>query len=64
VQESGQGVNLELMKAGLVAVMAHLIGLLERFIGEDLLARLVGQVWPDAPSRMDTPQSAGPDASS
>ena len=62
VHETGQGVNLELMKAGLIAVMAQLIGLLERFIGEDLLARLVRDTWPDAPLNVPNPESHGQDA--
>jgi hypothetical protein len=52
VQQSAQGVKLEHMKAGLVAVMAQLIGLFELFLGEDLVARLVRDVWPDAPLSM------------
>jgi hypothetical protein len=59
VQESGQGETLEHMKAGLVAVMAQLIGLFELLIGEDLLARLVRHAWPDAPLSMDYTPSPG-----
>jgi hypothetical protein len=44
VQESGQGVTLEHMKAGLVALMAKLIGLLELLIGEALTRRLISDV--------------------
>jgi hypothetical protein len=63
VQESGQGVTSEHLKAGLVAVMAQLIGLFELFIGEALIARLIRHLWPDAPLNMDTTQSPGQDAS-
>ena len=38
-----QGVALDQMKAGLVAVASELVGLLERFIGADLTSQLVGQ---------------------
>jgi len=34
--------------AGL-ALIAHLLGLLETFIGQDLTSRLVADVWPDLP---------------
>lgn len=35
----------------LVALVAHLIALLARFIGDDLTGNLVRQRWPDAPLR-------------
>jgi hypothetical protein len=63
VQESGQGVTSEHLKAGLVAVMAQFIDLFEVFVGETLMARLIGQMWPDAPLSMDATQSPGQDAS-
>lgn len=34
--------------AGFAAVLAHILGLLVVFIGEDLTRRLVRQVWPEA----------------
>jgi len=63
VLESGQEVTSEHLKAGLVAVMAQFIDLLELFVGEALMARLIRQVWPDAPLNRDTTQSPGEDAS-
>jgi hypothetical protein len=57
LQESGLGVRLEDMKAGLITVMAQFIGLLEHFIGEDLMARLVRHAWPDAPLSMPDAES-------
>jgi hypothetical protein len=33
--------------AGLTAILAHVIGLLSTFIGEDLALRLVSEGWPD-----------------
>ena len=49
VQESIRGVTPEQTQAGLVAVVAHLIGLLALFVGDDVTERLVRDVWPDAP---------------
>jgi CheY-like chemotaxis protein len=49
VQEATRGVPTELAQAGLAAVLAHLLGLLATFIGDDLTARLVRDVWSDAP---------------
>lgn len=49
VQDSTRDVSPELAQAGLVAVMAHLLGLLVTFIGPDVTARIVGDVWPDPP---------------
>ncbi len=34
-------------EAGLTAILAHVIGLLSTFIGEDLALRLVREAWPD-----------------
>jgi hypothetical protein len=47
-----EGLTGETMEAGEVLI-AHLIGLLETFIGEDLTLRLLHEVWPD-PSAFDT----------
>lgn len=33
---------------GVVAIIAHLLGLLETFVGEPLTLRLVREAWPDA----------------
>jgi hypothetical protein len=33
---------------GLVTIIAHLLGLLETFVGEPLTLRLVREAWPDA----------------
>jgi hypothetical protein len=63
VLESGQGVTSEHLKAGLVAVMTQFIDLFALFLGETLMARLIRQVWPDAPLNTDTRQSPGQDAS-
>ena len=38
---------------GLAAIMAHLIGLLVTFIGEDLALRLVHEAWPDLAAGTD-----------
>jgi hypothetical protein len=35
---------------GRVILLAHLLGLLVAFIGENLTLRLVGEVWPELPS--------------
>jgi len=43
--------------SGLAAVLAHFLGLLSTFIGEDLALRLVGEVWPDVPLRDPGPGS-------
>jgi hypothetical protein len=58
VQESAQGVMSEQKLAGLVAVLAQLIGLLELFIGDDVTRRLVRDVWPDAPLGLGGTDSA------
>jgi len=34
-------------EAGLTALLAHVIGLLSTFIGEDLALRLVRETWPE-----------------
>lgn len=34
---------------GCVVLFAHLLGLLEAFIGVDLTLRLVGEAWPELP---------------
>jgi len=38
------------IEAGLSAILAHVIGLLITFIGEDLALRLVHEAWPDLAS--------------
>ncbi len=38
------------IEAGLSAILAHVIGLLITFIGEDLALRLVHETWPDLAS--------------
>jgi hypothetical protein len=58
VQESTEGAMYQQTQAGLLAVVAHLIGLLVLFIGEDMTERLVHDVWPDAPLGMGRPDSA------
>jgi hypothetical protein len=49
VQEGTRNVSPDLARAGLVAVVAHVLGLLAMFVGDDVTARLVRDVWPDAP---------------
>ena len=49
VHDATRGVPPELAQTGLVAVIAHLLGLLVTFVGPDLTARIVGEVWPDPP---------------
>jgi hypothetical protein len=45
--------------AGLTAILAHLIGLLVIFIGEDLAVRLVREAWPEiAPDPADSERQA------
>ena len=36
-------------EAGLSAILAHVIGLLVTFIGEDLALRLIRDAWPELP---------------
>jgi hypothetical protein len=64
LRESGPGVALEQMEAGLVAVMAQFIGLLDLFIGEGVTGRLVRDVWPDAPLSLSETDSAAQEARS
>lgn len=47
--ESAHGAPAEQMQAALVAVVTHLLGLLTQFIGAPMTARLVHDVWPEAP---------------
>jgi hypothetical protein len=49
VQESAVGLVSEQKQAGLVAVLAQLIGLVEWLIGHDVTRSLVRDVWPDLP---------------
>jgi hypothetical protein len=63
VLENGQRVTSEHLRAGLVAVMAQFIELFELFVGETLTARLIRQVWPDAPLIIDSTHPPGQDAS-
>ena len=50
-----EGLTGETMEAGEVLI-AHLIGLLETFIGEALTLRLLHDVWPDPPAFDITPE--------
>jgi hypothetical protein len=58
VRDSAREATYQQTQAGLLAVVAHLIGLLVRFIGEDMTERLVRDVWPDAPLGIGGPDSA------
>lgn len=49
---------------GLVAVVAHLVGLLTLFIGEPLSGNLIHDVWPDAPGHIGEVASAPEEAQS
>ena len=40
----------------LVLVLAHMIGLLATFIGDDLAMRILGEAWPDLPLESDEVQ--------
>ncbi len=64
VQDSTAGATGEQARSGLVAMIAHLIGLLGLFIGDHLTRRLVHDVWPDAPLVEDGTGSAAEEASS
>jgi hypothetical protein len=58
VRDSTREATYQQAQAGLIAVVAHLIGLLVLFIGEDMTERLVRDVWPDAPLGISGPDSA------
>jgi hypothetical protein len=50
VREFARGVgDAGAAEAGLSAILAHVIGLLVTFIGEDLALRLVRDAWPELP---------------
>jgi len=58
VQESthaamADGATADQTRAGLEAIITHLVNLLALFIGPDLTGRLVHDVWPDAPLGAD-----------
>ncbi len=44
---AAQDADAETIRAGLVALLGHLIGLLASLMGEDLTLRLLRRVWPD-----------------
>jgi len=58
VRDSARGATCQQTQAGLLAVVAHLLGLLVLFVGEDMTQRLVRDVWPDAPLGIGRPDSA------
>jgi hypothetical protein len=62
LRESGPEVTLKEMEAGVAAVAAQFIGLLDLFIGEDVTRRLVRDVWPDAPLSQGETDSAAQEA--
>jgi hypothetical protein len=47
--EHVQGVDPAEVGDGLTAVLAHIVGLLTTFIGDDLTVHLLADVWPDIP---------------
>ena len=50
VREFARGVgDAGAAEAGLSAILAHVIGLLVTFIGEDLALRLIREAWPELP---------------
>ena len=64
LQDSAHGVSLEQVKAGLVAVVAQLVGLLELLVGTQVTLHLLSDVWPDAPLGMRTQDAAAPETGS
>jgi len=58
VRDGAREATYQQTQAGLIAVVAHLIGLLALFIGEDMTEHLVRDVWPDAPLGISGPDSA------
>ena len=62
VRDSARGATCQQTQAALIAVVAHLIGLLALFIGDDLTGRLVRDVWPEAPLNAGGTDSAPPEA--
>jgi hypothetical protein len=47
IRRAGKAAEPDVLRAGLVALVGHLIGLLASLIGEDLTFRLLKRVWPD-----------------
>ena len=47
--EGCEALAVEAGNDGMVAIIAHFLGLLEIFIGEPFTLRLVREAWPDAP---------------
>jgi hypothetical protein len=64
LRESGPGATFEQMEAGVVAVSAQFIGLLDTFIGEGVTGRLIRDIWPDAPLNLFEADSAAQKARS
>jgi hypothetical protein len=53
---SVQGVEMSSLEEGLAAVLAHTIGLLSTFVGEDLVLPLVQEAWGTATLPEDRPE--------
>ena len=53
--EHVQGIDIIDVRKGLLGVLATVLDLLGRFIGEDLMLRLVREVWPDLPASDSDP---------
>jgi hypothetical protein len=49
LRESRMGTSPADTETGLVVALAHMLGLLSRFIGAGLTRRLIEDVWPNAP---------------
>jgi hypothetical protein len=50
LREQSEGVDTAALRAAVTAALGAVLGLLAAFIGEDIAARLVRDVWPDAPA--------------
>jgi hypothetical protein len=59
LREKTEGVEPAMLHVALTTVFGTVIGLLTTFIGDDLTARLVREVWPRAPFDGIDPQRGG-----
>ncbi len=64
LQDSAQGVTLEQLKAGVAAIVAQLVGLLELFVGPQVTVHLFSDVWTDAPLGVGKQDSAAQETGS
>lgn len=59
LREKTEGVDPAMLRAALTTVLGNVIGLLTTFIGEDLTARLMRDVWPHGPFDGIDPEHSG-----